>query len=198
MSKFFIISFEIQYEYKVLTFVSYRIAWRLLYTLLLSASAGVLLHSSGMIPNIPTTVTTKLSTLLRPVSAGMPTPMPSTSLASSTLWSRTAAQLTRTLTTVPASTLWSRTLSALRLTTPIAATTTATVTQNAQTIIPVTTMTSRIAHTAVSTVLVGMAWDVQHRAQSVDPEQPKQVFAYYMHIWNIFYACYILLPLLRL
>ena len=190
MSKFFIISFEIQYEYKVLTFVSYRIAWRLLYTLLLSASAGVLLHSTGMIPNIPTTATTKLSTLLHPVSAGMPTPMPSTSLASSTLWSRTAAQLTRTLPTVPASTLWSRTLSALRLTTPIAATTTA--------IIPVTTMTSRIAHTAVSTVLVGMAWDVQHRAQSVDPEHPKQVFAYYMHIWNIFYACYILLPLLRL
>jgi hypothetical protein len=31
----------------------------------------------------------------------------------------------------------------------------------------------------------------------VETDSPDKVFAYYMHIWNIFYACYLLLPCLR-
>ncbi len=42
-----------------------------------------------------------------------------------------------------------------------------------------------------------MADDVRRRALQVDADEPKKVFEYYMYIWNIFYSCYILLPLLR-
>lgn len=42
-----------------------------------------------------------------------------------------------------------------------------------------------------------MADDVRRRALQVDSQDSKKVFEYYMYIWNIFYSCYVLLPLLR-
>ena len=35
------------------------------------------------------------------------------------------------------------------------------------------------------------------RALKVEAENPEKVFQYYMHMWNIFYLCYALLPFLR-
>lgn len=51
---------------------------------------------------------------------------------------------------------------------------------------------------ALAVVLSRLAGDVQRRAELVETERPDEVFAYYMHIWNIFYACYLMLPLLRI
>ena len=39
--------------------------------------------------------------------------------------------------------------------------------------------------------------DVKQRAVAVDTNQPTEIFKYYMHIWNVFYGCYLLLPLVR-
>jgi len=38
---------------------------------------------------------------------------------------------------------------------------------------------------------------LQARARTVDSTAPADVFAYYMHVWNVFYGCYLLLPLTR-
>jgi len=43
--------------------------------------------------------------------------------------------------------------------------------------------------------LILFASDVKIRAKQVDPKESKSIFQYYMHIWNIFYLCYFLLPL---
>lgn len=51
------------------------------------------------------------------------------------------------------------------------------------------------ARLVVATLLLGLAGDVQRRARLVDPDQPSQVFNNYMHLWQVFYACYALLPL---
>ena len=42
-----------------------------------------------------------------------------------------------------------------------------------------------------------LATDVTKKAQFVDINKPDNIFSYYMHIWNVFYACYFLLPLVR-
>jgi hypothetical protein len=39
---------------------------------------------------------------------------------------------------------------------------------------------------------------VRRRALVVDPEIPTDVFKYYMHLWNVFYASYALLPITSL
>jgi hypothetical protein len=57
---------------------------------------------------------------------------------------------------------------------------------------------TRTTRLAVAAVLALMARDVKVRALRVEAEDPDKVFAYYMHIWNIFYACYMLLPALRI
>jgi homogentisate phytyltransferase / homogentisate geranylgeranyltransferase len=38
---------------------------------------------------------------------------------------------------------------------------------------------------------------VETKAAGVDPESPDGVYGYYMHLWKIFYASYLLLPLAR-
>jgi homogentisate phytyltransferase/homogentisate geranylgeranyltransferase len=50
---------------------------------------------------------------------------------------------------------------------------------------------------ALGTALAALAGDVRQRASVVDPSQPKVVFEYYMHVWKVFYGCYLLLPLVR-
>jgi len=42
------------------------------------------------------------------------------------------------------------------------------------------------------------AWDVQDRAKKIEVEDTSSVFDFYMYIWKIFYACYLLLPLATL
>ena len=59
------------------------------------------------------------------------------------------------------------------------------------------TPTTQIARVSIAVILAGFAADVRSRALTVEAEKPDKVFAYYMHIWNIFYACYLLLPMLR-
>lgn len=44
---------------------------------------------------------------------------------------------------------------------------------------------------------LGLAYDVLRRSKKVDPNDSHAVFDYYMSTWNVFYACYLLLPLLR-
>jgi len=47
----------------------------------------------------------------------------------------------------------------------------------------------------ISLALVGFASFVKAEAENVDAKEPEEVFDYYMFIWNIFYACYVILPL---
>lgn len=51
---------------------------------------------------------------------------------------------------------------------------------------------------AVATTLAGLGWDVRKRSKIVDTGSSKNVFDFYMHTWNVFYTCYLLLPILRL
>ena len=46
-------------------------------------------------------------------------------------------------------------------------------------------------------VLGFLGRDVRKRASVVKPEDSASVFKYYMHLWNIFYACYAILPFLK-
>lgn len=55
---------------------------------------------------------------------------------------------------------------------------------------------TRNVRVGLAAVLALMARDVRHRALRVEAENPDKVFAYYMHVWNIFYACYLMLPAL--
>lgn len=41
------------------------------------------------------------------------------------------------------------------------------------------------------------AWSVRKEAQPVDPENSKQVYAFYMHLWKLFYLSYMVLPFAR-
>ena len=62
---------------------------------------------------------------------------------------------------------------------------------------PMATRTVTACRISLATALSLLALDVTKRAQIVDIKKPDNIFSYYMHIWNIFYACYFLLPLVR-
>lgn len=47
----------------------------------------------------------------------------------------------------------------------------------------------------VSSVLAGLS--VQREAAPVEPEDSKQVYNFYMHLWKLFYLSYLVLPLAR-
>jgi homogentisate phytyltransferase/homogentisate geranylgeranyltransferase len=54
----------------------------------------------------------------------------------------------------------------------------------------------------VGRVIVGIAsmlagFSVQKEAEPVDPENPKEVYGFYMHLWKLFYFSYLVLPLAR-
>lgn len=128
--------------------LSHRIAWGLLYNLLLTASGSALLYSQLLSPLITTISSTTLKMpLFGPLVAPLLTPAVG-SLAATTAGSAltTATQYTRV---------------------------------------------------ALAVILWVLAGDVRDRALQVEAEKPDKVFAYYMHIWNIFYASYLMLPLLR-
>jgi homogentisate phytyltransferase/homogentisate geranylgeranyltransferase len=47
----------------------------------------------------------------------------------------------------------------------------------------------------VSSILAGLS--VQREARPVDPEDPKEVYGFYMHLWKLFYLSYLVLQLAR-
>lgn len=49
----------------------------------------------------------------------------------------------------------------------------------------------------ISILFFIMTYDVRSRAKKIEAENPDKVFSYYMHIWNIFYLCYLILPLMH-
>ncbi len=49
----------------------------------------------------------------------------------------------------------------------------------------------------VSLTLSYFAYHSARRSQSVNTNEPKEIFDYYMYMWKLFYGCYFLLPLLR-
>ena len=51
------------------------------------------------------------------------------------------------------------------------------------------------AFVGISGLLAGAS--VQREAAPVDPENPKQVYDFYMHLWKLFYLSYFVLPLAR-
>lgn len=46
-----------------------------------------------------------------------------------------------------------------------------------------------------ASVLAGLS--VRRESRSVDPEDSKQVYSYYMHLWKLFYLSYLVLPFAR-
>ena len=56
---------------------------------------------------------------------------------------------------------------------------------------------SKIAKLTISVSLALMAFDIRQRAIQVEADRSDEVFSFYMHIWNVFYRCYILLPLVK-
>lgn len=62
---------------------------------------------------------------------------------------------------------------------------------------PAATRVTTICRITLALVLNLFAIDVTKKANKVDIDKPNMIFKYYMHIWNIFYACYFLLPLVR-
>ena len=47
----------------------------------------------------------------------------------------------------------------------------------------------------IAALLAGAS--VQRKAAPVDPENPKEVYGYYMHLWKLFYLSYFVLPFAR-
>lgn len=64
------------------------------------------------------------------------------------------------------------------------------------------TMSASSVPTAVCRGIVGLGLlalglDIRRRGKIIDAQEGKAVFEYYMHVWKIFYACYIMLPFIR-
>lgn len=57
--------------------------------------------------------------------------------------------------------------------------------------------TSKAAKLIISVSLALMAFDIRQRAIQVEADRSDEVFNFYMHIWNVFYRCYLLLPLIK-
>jgi len=57
--------------------------------------------------------------------------------------------------------------------------------------------TSSTMKLLISVIFFMMTYDVRSRAKKIEADNPDKVFSYYMHIWNIFYLCYLVLPLMH-
>lgn len=60
-----------------------------------------------------------------------------------------------------------------------------------------TTMAVRLGRAIVGIAALLAGASVQKEAQPVDPENPKEVYNFYMHLWKLFYLSYFFLPLAR-
>ena len=54
-----------------------------------------------------------------------------------------------------------------------------------------------LSRMAIGTAAVVGAISVNKEAVGVNPEDSKDVYEYYMHLWKLFYVSYLLLPLAR-
>mmetsp|Transcript_31256 Transcript_31256/g.75560 ORF Transcript_31256/g.75560 Transcript_31256/m.75560 type:complete len:523 (-) Transcript_31256:288-1856(-) len=59
------------------------------------------------------------------------------------------------------------------------------------------TVTVRVGRAAVATFAMLAGASVQKQAKPVDPENSKQVYNFYMHLWKLFYMSYFFLPFAR-
>jgi homogentisate phytyltransferase / homogentisate geranylgeranyltransferase len=60
-----------------------------------------------------------------------------------------------------------------------------------------TVWTVRLGRAVVATSAILAGASVQKEAGTVDPENPKEVYSFYMHLWKLFYLSYLVLPLAR-
>jgi len=63
--------------------------------------------------------------------------------------------------------------------------------------ITTTTVPVRVGRAAVATFAMLAGASVQKEAKPVDPENSKQVYNFYMHLWKLFYMSYFFLPFAR-
>ena len=54
----------------------------------------------------------------------------------------------------------------------------------------------RLGRLGLGGILAAIALDAKRRAVTIRGSDSKKIFDYYMYTWNVFYACYALLPLL--
>eukprot|EP00535_Pseudo-nitzschia_heimii_P009299 CAMPEP_0197178268 /NCGR_PEP_ID=MMETSP1423-20130617/3604_1 /TAXON_ID=476441 /ORGANISM="Pseudo-nitzschia heimii, Strain UNC1101" /LENGTH=439 /DNA_ID=CAMNT_0042627975 /DNA_START=72 /DNA_END=1391 /DNA_ORIENTATION=+ len=59
------------------------------------------------------------------------------------------------------------------------------------------TVAVRLGRAIVGTAALLAGASVQREAVPVDPENPKEVYGYYMHLWKLFYLSYFVLPFAR-
>lgn len=60
-----------------------------------------------------------------------------------------------------------------------------------------TTVAVRVGRAVVGIAALLAGASVQREAAPVDPENPKEVYGFYMHLWKLFYLSYFVLPLAR-
>lgn len=63
--------------------------------------------------------------------------------------------------------------------------------------ITATTTPLAICRYAIAAACVVAARSVRQQSKVVDPNNPSQVYKYYMHLWKIFYMSYLMLPFAR-
>lgn len=56
---------------------------------------------------------------------------------------------------------------------------------------------NKIKYSAISSILLMLSFGVRERGKDVHIIQEGKVYEYYMYIWKVFYACYVLLPFLK-
>lgn len=56
---------------------------------------------------------------------------------------------------------------------------------------------TKICRASLSLILFAISADLGRKTLKIDTDNSKQIFDYYMYVWVVFYACYLLLPLVR-
>jgi hypothetical protein len=49
----------------------------------------------------------------------------------------------------------------------------------------------------IAFVLLLLGIDIRRRGKLIDVKEGSAAFDYYMHVWKVFYACYVMLPFLK-
>ena len=62
---------------------------------------------------------------------------------------------------------------------------------------PAAPLSVRLGRVIVGLAAVGCGRSVEKQAATVEPEDPKQVYNFYMHLWKLFYLSYVVLPFAR-
>ena len=62
---------------------------------------------------------------------------------------------------------------------------------------PITPPSVRVGRFVAGLAAIACGRSVEREAKPVDPEDPKQVYEFYMHLWKLFYLSYLVLPFAR-